>query len=70
MPGRGGVTATAPSSDQPLGSWYLYGPDSRLQCDIAGTLRNGIWNYIVGTYDKDAGADNQRLHLKAPASRR
>jgi Concanavalin A-like lectin/glucanases superfamily len=36
-------------------SWYLFGPDNRLQYDIAGTL--------VGTYDKDAGTDNQRLYL-------
>jgi hypothetical protein len=44
-------------------SWYLHGPDNRLQYDIAGTLGNGAWGYIVGTYDKDAGADNQRLYL-------
>ena len=44
-------------------SWYLYGPDSRLQYDIAGTLGNGAWGYIFGTYDKDAGTNNQRLYL-------
>jgi hypothetical protein len=44
-------------------SWYLYGPDNRLQHDIAGTLGNGTWGYIVGTYDKDAGPNNQRLYL-------
>jgi hypothetical protein len=44
-------------------SWYLFGPDSRLQYDIAGMLGNGSWGYIVGTYDKDAGPDNQRLYL-------
>jgi hypothetical protein len=44
-------------------SWYLYGSDNRLQYDIAGTLGNGVWGYIVGTYDKDAGANNQRLYL-------
>jgi hypothetical protein len=44
-------------------SWYLSGPDNRLQYDIAGTLGNGSWGYIVGTYDKDAGANNQRLYL-------
>ena len=44
-------------------SWYLFGPDNRLQYDIAGTLGNGGWGYIVGTYDKDAGANNQRLYL-------
>ena len=44
-------------------SWYLFGPDNRLQYDIAGTLGNGSWGYIVGTYDKDAGANNQRLYL-------
>jgi len=44
-------------------SWYLYGPDNRLQYDIAGTLGNGSWGYIVGTYDKDAGTNNQRLYL-------
>ena len=30
---------------------------------IAGTLGNGAWGYIVGTYDKDAGTNNQRLYL-------
>jgi hypothetical protein len=30
---------------------------------IAGALGNGNWGYIVGTYDKDAGPDNQRLYL-------
>jgi hypothetical protein len=44
-------------------SWYLFGPDNRLQYDIAGTLGNGAWGYIVGTYDKDAGSNNQRLYL-------
>jgi hypothetical protein len=44
-------------------SWYLFGPDNRLQYDIAGTLGNGSWGYIVGTYDKDAGPNNQRLYL-------
>jgi hypothetical protein len=39
------------------------GSDNRLQYDIAGTLGNGSWGYIVGTHDKDAGADNQRLYL-------
>jgi Domain of unknown function (DUF2341) len=34
-------------------SWYLFGPDNRLQYDIAGTLGNGSWGYIVGTYDKE-----------------
>jgi hypothetical protein len=29
----------------------------------AGTLGNGAWGYIVGTYDKDAGTNNQRLYL-------
>jgi hypothetical protein len=40
-----------------------FGPDDPLQHDIAGTLGNGSWGYIVGTYDKDAGPDNQRLYL-------
>jgi len=40
-----------------------FGPDNRLQYDIAGTLGNGRWGYIVGTYDKDAGTGNQRLYL-------
>ena len=40
-----------------------FGPDDRLQHDIAGTLGNGSWGYIVGTYDKDAGPNNQRLYL-------
>jgi hypothetical protein len=40
-----------------------FGPDNRLQHDIAGALGNGAWGYIVGTYDKDAGPDNQRLYL-------
>jgi hypothetical protein len=40
-----------------------FGPDDRLQHDIAGTLGNGSWGYIVGIYDKDAGPNNQRLYL-------
>jgi biopolymer transport protein ExbB len=44
-------------------AWYLFGPDNRLQHDIAGTLGNGSWGYIVGTYEKDAGLGNQRLYL-------
>jgi Concanavalin A-like lectin/glucanases superfamily len=44
-------------------SWYLYGPDSRLQHDIANALGNGSWGYIAGTYDRDAGPGNQRLYL-------
>jgi hypothetical protein len=24
-------------------SWYLFGPDNRLQYDIAGRLGNGAW---------------------------
>jgi hypothetical protein len=44
-------------------SWYLFGPDNRLQYDIAGTIGTGAWGYIVGTYDKDAGTNNQRLYL-------
>jgi hypothetical protein len=31
--------------------------------DMAGTLGNGSWGYIVGTYDKDAGPNSQRLYL-------
>ena len=34
-----------------------------MQYDIAGTLGNGAWGYIGGTYDKDAGTSNQRLYL-------
>ena len=30
---------------------------------IAGTLGNGVWSYVVGIYDKDAGPGNQRLYL-------
>jgi hypothetical protein len=41
----------------------LFGPDNRLQHDIAGTLGNSAWGYIGGTYDKDAGANNQRFYL-------
>jgi len=44
-------------------SWQLSEPDNRLQYDIAGTLGNSGWGYIVGTYDKDAGPNNQRLYL-------
>jgi hypothetical protein len=46
-----------------LAVWYLFGPDNRLQYDIAGTLGNGAWGYIAGTYDKDAGPNNRRLYL-------
>jgi hypothetical protein len=35
----------------------------RGQYDIAGTLGTGSWDYIAGTYDKNAGPDNQRLYL-------
>jgi Concanavalin A-like lectin/glucanases superfamily len=34
-----------------------------VQYDIAGTLGNGSWGYIVGTHDKDAGANSQSLYL-------
>jgi hypothetical protein len=44
-------------------SWNLFGPENRLHYDIAGTLGNGAWGYIVGTYDKDVGPNNQRLYL-------
>jgi hypothetical protein len=37
-------------------SWYLFGPDNRLQHDIAGALRNGSWGYIVGTSTRRAAA--------------
>jgi hypothetical protein len=43
--------------------WHLFGPDNRLQDDIAGTLGIGAWGYIVGPYDKDAGSNKQRLYL-------
>ena len=43
--------------------WFLYGPDNRLQHDIAGTLGNETWGYVLGTCDKDAGPGNQRLYL-------
>jgi hypothetical protein len=29
---------------------------------FAGTRGSGAWGYIVGTYDKDAGTNNQRLY--------
>jgi len=38
---------------------------NRLQHDMAGAPGTGSWAYIVGTYDKDAGANNQRLYLNA-----
>lgn len=41
--------------------WYLFGSENRLQYYITGTLGNGTWGY--GTYDKDAGSNNQRLYL-------
>jgi len=44
-------------------SWYTYGPNHRLQHDIASELGAGVWGHIVGTYDQDNGADNQRLWL-------
>jgi hypothetical protein len=31
--------------------------------DIAGALGNGSWGYIVGTYARDAGPNNQRRYL-------
>jgi len=30
-------------------SWYLFGPDNRLQYDTAGCLGDGAWGYIVVT---------------------
>ena len=30
---------------------------------MRGARGNGAWGYIVCTYDKDAGPDNQRLYL-------
>ena len=27
-------------------SWYLFGPENRLQYDVAGTLGNGAWGYM------------------------
>lgn len=38
-------------------------PNNRLRYDIAATLGSGAWRYIVGTYDRDAGTNNQRLDL-------
>jgi Concanavalin A-like lectin/glucanases superfamily len=38
---------------------------NRLQHDMAGAPGTGSWAYIVGTYDKDVGANNQRLYLNA-----
>jgi hypothetical protein len=43
-------------------SWYLYGPDNRLQYDIAARSGTGA-GAIVGTYDKDADTNNQGLYL-------
>jgi hypothetical protein len=42
-----------------VGRWIR----ERRQHDIAGTLGNGSWAYTVGTYDKDAGPNHQRLYL-------
>ena len=42
----------SPCNPLQLQGW-LFGSDNRLQYDIAGTLGNGIWGCIVGTYDKD-----------------
>jgi hypothetical protein len=44
-------------------SWYTYRPGYRLQHDIAGELGTGAWGHIVGTYDQNGGANNQRLWL-------
>ena len=52
------VFATTACNDSGGFSWYLYGPHN-----IAGTLGNGSRGYIVGTYDKDAGRNNQRVYL-------
>jgi Concanavalin A-like lectin/glucanases superfamily len=30
---------------------------------IAGALGNGAWGYILRTYDRNVGPDNQRLYL-------
>jgi hypothetical protein len=44
--------------------------DNRLQYDIAGTLGNGAWGYIGGTYDTDASPNNHRLYLNGTCVRR
>jgi hypothetical protein len=49
---------------------YLFGPNNRLQYDIAGTLGNGSWGYIVGTYDKDAARTTSVSISTAPVSLR
>jgi Concanavalin A-like lectin/glucanases superfamily len=36
---------------------------TRCSNNTAGTRGNGNWGYIVGTYDKNAGANDQRLYL-------
>jgi hypothetical protein len=57
------TAATSSTTTAAASPGYLYGPDNRLQHDIAGALGTGSWGYIVGTYDKDAGTNNQRLYL-------
>jgi hypothetical protein len=46
------------------------GPTTGCSTTFAGALGNGAWGYIVGTYDKDAGPDNQRLYLNGSRGQR
>jgi hypothetical protein len=38
-------------------------PDNRLQHDPTARWGNESWGYTVGSYDKEAGLNNQRLYL-------
>jgi hypothetical protein len=58
------VTRTAASPG------YVFGPDNRLQHDIAGMLGNDSWDYIVGTYEKDAGRTTSASISTTPVSLR
>jgi hypothetical protein len=44
-------------------SWYLFGPDNRLQYDMAARSGTAAGATSSTTYDKDAGPNNQRLYL-------
>ena len=47
-----------------------FGSDDRLQHDIAGTLGNGAWGYMVGTYDKTPAPTTSASISPAPATLR
>jgi hypothetical protein len=62
-------------SANPLGMLWpemnaAFGPDDRLQHDIAGTRGNGAWDYLVGTMKRTPGPTTSVSISPAPATLR